>query len=88
VARIAQTGGVWCDKRVRLASRPGPEIVQIAEDEACDLIVMGAHGPNDLNRLATGSVARYVLAWSSIPVLILRDPREASAPEFSDQPAP
>lgn len=88
VARIAQTGGVWCDQRVRLASSPGPEIVQIAEDEGCDLIAMGAHGPNDLNRLATGSVARYVLAWSSIPVLILRDPREASTPEFSDQPAP
>lgn len=88
VARIAQAGGVSCEKRIKLASAPGPDIVQIAEREGCDLIVMGAHGPNDLNRLATGSVARYVLAWSSIPVLVLRDPREASQPEFSDQAAP
>jgi nucleotide-binding universal stress UspA family protein len=88
VARIAMDGGVSCEKRIRLASNPGPEIVRIAEEEGCDLIVMGAHGPNDLNRLATGSVARYVLAWSSIPVLVLRDPREASKPEFSDAPRP
>lgn len=43
---------------------------------------MGTHGPNDANRLFVGSVAQYVLAYSSIPVLLLRDPREASQPDF------
>jgi len=88
VERIARAGRVSCVKSVRLASSPGPEIVNVAQADGCDLIVMGAQGPNDLNRMATGSVARYVLAWSPIPVLVLRDPREATKPEFSDAPEP
>lgn len=42
----------------------------------------------DGSDLAAGSVARHVLAWSSIPVLALRDPRAASKPAFSDTPTP
>jgi len=88
VARIAESGGVACEKLIRLGSSPGAEIVEVAEELGCDLIVMGAHGPNEPDRLATGSVARHVLAWSSIPVLVMRDPREASKPDFSDRALP
>ncbi|MBQ5948481.1 universal stress protein [Massilia sp. ST3] len=87
VARIAHAGGVSCDTLTCLASAPGPEIIRLAEEQACDLIVMGTHGPNDANRLFAGSVAQYVLANSAIPVLLLRLPREASKPDFSDGPA-
>lgn len=88
VARIARASGVACEIATRLASLPGPEIVRAAEDYACDLIFMGAQGPNDLGRPFTGSVAQYVLAWSSIPVLVLRDPRDVYKPEFSDEVSP
>lgn len=84
VVRIAQTTGVSCETATPLSSTPGPEILRIAEENACDLIVMGTHGPNDANRLFTGSVAQYVLANSSIPVLLLRDPRDTSPPDFSE----
>lgn len=84
VGRIAQVSGVSCVPAIPLASRPGPEIIRVAEELGCDLIVMGAHGPNDANRLFTGSVAQYVLANSPIPVLLLRDPREATRPDFTE----
>lgn len=84
VSRIAQAGGVSCDTAIPLASTPGPEIIRVAEEHGCDLIVMGAHGPHDANRLFTGSTAQYVLANSPIPVLLLRDPREARRPDFTE----
>ena len=85
VARIAEAGGVACEVLIKLASAPGPEIVRTAEDYGCDLIVMGSHGPSTLDRGYAGSVARYVMAASAIPVLVLRDPREASRPDFGDE---
>ena len=87
VGRIAQASAVSCDTAVPLASRPGPEIIREAEAHGCDLIVMGAHGPNDANPQSTGSVAQYVLANSHIPVLLLRDPREAAHPDFTENGA-
>ncbi|MGX9219740.1 universal stress protein [Massilia varians] len=82
VLDIARQTGVSCDAETPLASAPGPDIIRVAQEHGCDLIVMGTHGPNDANRLFVGSVAQYVLANSSIPVLLLRDPREASQPDF------
>lgn len=84
VARIAKAGGVSCETLIKLASSPGPEIVKTAEEYGCDLIFMGSHGVSVLDRGYAGSVAQYVLASSPIPVLVLRDPREAARPEFSD----
>lgn len=86
IRRIADAAGVSCEWATPLSSVPGPEIVRIAEEQGCDLIAMGTHGPNDANRLFAGSVAQYVLANSTIPVLLLRVPREASRPEFGELP--
>jgi nucleotide-binding universal stress UspA family protein len=88
VARIAATNGVACDVVVKLASAPGPEIVQTAQEYGCDLIAMGTHGPSVLDRGYVGSVAQYVLACATIPVLVLRDPREAFPPEYGDGAGP
>ena len=87
VARIARAGGVACETWVKPASDPGPEIVDAAREHGCDLIVMGAHGPREADTRCLGSVARYVLESSPIPVLVLRDPREATPPEFRDAPS-
>lgn len=86
VARIADATGVSCDTHTPLSTAPGPEIIRVAEEQDCDLIVMGTHGPNDANKLFAGSVAQYVLANSTIPVLLLRDPRDVSPPDFQETP--
>jgi nucleotide-binding universal stress UspA family protein len=48
--------------------KPSREIVRYAEDEGCDLVVMGTHGRGGLDRLLLGSVAESVVRASSIPV--------------------
>ena len=47
-------------------------IVQMAQDEGADLIVMGSHGRTGLARLVLGSVVSKVLAAASVPVLVVR----------------
>ena len=48
---------------------PSKEIVQYAEREDCDLVVMGTHGRGGIDRLLLGSVAERVVRSSRVPVL-------------------
>lgn len=47
-------------------------IVQTAESEKADLIVVGTHGRTGVARLMLGSVASKVVAESPVPVLLAR----------------
>ena len=51
---------------------PSKEIIRYAEDNGCDLIVMGTHGRGGIDRLLLGSVAEKVVRGSSVPVLTVR----------------
>ncbi|WP_099256263.1 universal stress protein, partial [Halorubrum persicum] len=51
---------------------PSKEIIRCAEDNGCDLIVMGTHGRGGIDRLLLGSVAEKVVRGSSVPVLTVR----------------
>ncbi|MCU4718639.1 universal stress protein [Halapricum hydrolyticum] len=51
---------------------PSRRIVQYAEDEDMDLIVMGTHGRGGIDRLLLGSVAERVVRTSPVPVLTVR----------------
>ncbi|WP_371765410.1 universal stress protein [Massilia sp.] len=86
VARVAHAGGIACEVWVTSTWPPGPEIVRAAQEHGCDLIAMGAHGAQEADTRYLGSVARYVLACSPVPVMVLRDPREATPPDFRDMP--
>lgn len=54
---------------------PADEIVQAAEDEHADLIVIGTHGRTGLSRLLMGSVAETVVRRATCPVITLRQPQ-------------
>jgi len=57
------------------------EILRLAEEIPCDLIVMGTHGRSGVGRLLMGSVAEAVLRKAPCPVLTVRNPvPEAIAP--------
>lgn len=47
-------------------------IVNLSLDEKADIIIMGTHGRQGLNRLLFGSVAEKVVKTSSVPVLTIR----------------
>jgi len=51
---------------------PSKEIIRYAEEDGCDLIVMGTHGRGGIDRLLLGSVAEKVVRGSSVPVLTVR----------------
>lgn len=69
-------------RNVRVETRlvegdPIAEIVRLAEDTVCDLIVMGTHGRTGLSRLLMGSVAENVLRKAPCPVLTVKGPLPA-----------
>ncbi|MDF3823495.1 universal stress protein, partial [Leptospira sp. 96542] len=48
-------------------------IIEVAQTQGADLIVMGSHGRRGLEKLVLGSVAQRVLTHSPLPVLIVRE---------------
>jgi nucleotide-binding universal stress UspA family protein len=51
---------------------PAAEILKMAAQTGCDLIVMGTHGRSGLPRWFTGSVAEEVIRHAPCPVLIAK----------------
>ena len=55
---------------------PVEEILNIADDEGCDVIVLGTHGKGFLRQTFLGSVAGSVLERTLKPVFIVPLPSE------------
>jgi nucleotide-binding universal stress UspA family protein len=55
---------------------PVEEILKIADDEGCDVIVLGTHGKGFLRQTFLGSVAGSVLERTRKPVFIIPLPSE------------
>jgi nucleotide-binding universal stress UspA family protein len=53
---------------------PSAEILRMAEEYDCDLIVMGTHGRTGFRRLLMGSVAEEVVRRAACPVLTVNPP--------------
>ncbi len=68
----ARSAGVRCET-LHVRDRPPAEgIITAANEKGCDLIVMASHGRRGLNRLLLGSQTMEVLAYSKVPVLVVR----------------
>ncbi|MCK6424543.1 MAG: universal stress protein [Burkholderiaceae bacterium] len=62
------------DYETEIASgEPAHALVEMAERNGCDAIVMGAHGGSDLSALLLGSVSQEVLRTSAVPVTFVRE---------------
>jgi len=57
------------------------EILWVAKELKCDLMVMGTHGRTGLGRLLMGSVAEQVLRRAPCPVLTVKTPPSSEAPD-------
>ncbi|MBF0564215.1 MAG: universal stress protein [Nitrospirae bacterium] len=65
------------DERLNIRTRveygePSEKIVEAAEDERCDLIVMGSRKMGWLERFLRGSIVEKVIDNASCPVLVVR----------------
>jgi nucleotide-binding universal stress UspA family protein len=74
VDALCKQGGAEVSLQARLVEdvAAASGIVQTAQDEGADLIVMGSHGRSGIARLMLGSVATKVVAESTVPVLVTR----------------
>ena len=64
------------DDIVVVRGNPVEQILNAAENQKCDLIVMGSHGYGALEDAMLGGTARRVLRRASMPVLLVRLPEE------------
>jgi nucleotide-binding universal stress UspA family protein len=72
IAAKAQQAGVECTT-VRSKLDPVYEgIIDAAQKQKCDLIIMASHGRRGLTGLILGSETTKVLTHSTIPVLVVR----------------
>ena len=68
----AETAGVKATGRSVSNFNVADGIVQVAEQEGCDLIFIGSHGRSGLSRLLLGSVTIKVLNMAKNTVLVYR----------------
>src|SRR5262245_36419049 len=72
IQRVADDAGVQVELVRRSSDHPWEEIVRVAKEKACDLIVMASHGRRGVSAVVLGSETQKVLTHSSIPVLVVR----------------
>jgi nucleotide-binding universal stress UspA family protein len=72
VVVAAKAQGVVCEARHIPDRLPAEAIIATAEQQGCDLIVVGTHGRRGLATLLLGSQANEVVALSRVPVLVCR----------------
>jgi nucleotide-binding universal stress UspA family protein len=65
---------------------PAVEILGVAREAQCDLIVMGTHGRTGLGRLLMGSVAEQVVRKARCPVLTVKIPVTSGFPSVAALP--
>jgi nucleotide-binding universal stress UspA family protein len=72
-------------RSVVLWGDPAGQIVRLAREERCDLLVVGTHGRSGVARLVLGSVAERVARQSPCPVLIVHDHGVLEDREVADE---
>ncbi|NEU55839.1 universal stress protein [Halorussus sp. MSC15.2] len=68
---VADEYGVTLDTAAE-PGRPARTIVEYADDEGFDQIVMGSHGRSGVSRILLGSVAETVVRRATMPVTVVR----------------
>lgn len=51
--------------------KPGPSIINIAEKEGCNLIIMGSRGLGPVKSMLLGSTSNYVIHHSKFPIMLV-----------------
>ncbi|WP_436929726.1 universal stress protein [Halosimplex halobium] len=71
IADLADGTDLSIEREIEVG-KPIRVIVEFAEDEAVDQIVMGSHGRSGVTRILLGSVAEAVVRRSPVPVTVVR----------------
>lgn len=69
--RLADSAGVALQSRQVCTPQTAMAILEMADREECDLIVMASNGYGDLLSLITGSITARVVSGCDLPVLVV-----------------
>lgn len=72
VVETATAAGIKCQGHTVEALHPWEAILDHANAQGCDLVVMASHGRRGVTALLLGSETQRVLVHSTIPVLVVR----------------
>ncbi|UVW27752.1 universal stress protein [Massilia sp. H6] len=72
IMRAAEEAGLKHACMTAFSDSAALKIVEVAEQESCDLIFMGSHGRSGWGQLLLGSVTNKVLSHTTKPVLVHR----------------
>ena len=70
IEKAANDAGVVCDTVLATSDEPYEAIIQTAQDQGCDLIMMASHGRRGVRALLLGSETHKVLTHTKLPVLV------------------
>jgi nucleotide-binding universal stress UspA family protein len=71
VERLCEENNLKYKSLIR-GGTPSNAIIQAAQEEGCDIIVIGACGRSNLAGIVLGSVTQQVLRHATVPVLVVR----------------
>lgn len=74
---VGKDAGIPVERRI-VVGEPANEIVELAEENDVDLIVIGSHGRTGVARLLMGSVAEAVVRRAKCAVLTVKQPEHAA----------
>lgn len=72
VLNAARQAALASEAMTAFAESPALKIVDVAEEQRCDLIFIGSHGRSGWGQLLLGSVTNKVLSHTTKPVLVHR----------------
>lgn len=75
--QLAADAGLNADDYVAVVAHGDPSLQIIAQEQDCDLVVLGKHGTHLLEDLLLGGVTAHVLSESQGDVLVISDSRRA-----------
>ena len=78
IAALASDAGLTVEREIEVG-KPIRTIVEFAEENDVDQIVMGSHGRSGVTRILLGSVAEAVVRTCPVPVLTVRQLSDEAA---------
>lgn len=72
VQDACSAAGLSCEGHTVEALHPWEAVIDYADREHCDLIVMASHGRRGVTALLLGSETQKVLTHTKVPVLVVR----------------
>ena len=65
-------------KTVTVMGEPASAILDLAEAEKSDLVVVGSHGKSGIQRFLLGSVSEQVVRYAPCSTLVIKPPRDTA----------